>query len=146
MVITSIGKKELVVTNILEKISLLALEKCVIITGYTTDEEMGLLYNGALFFLFPSLWEGFGLQVLEAFACGLPVITSRGTSLNEISGNAAEFVEPESVQNILAAMIKVEKNSELRAQMQKNGLVQVVKFDWKQTALRTLEVYGGLQK
>ncbi|MEI7640543.1 MAG: glycosyltransferase family 1 protein [bacterium] len=146
LVITSIGKKELVVTNILEKISLLALEKCVIITGCTTDEEMGLLYNGALFFLFPSLWEGFGLQVLEAFACGLPVITSRGTSLNEISGNAAEFVEPESVQNILAAMIKVEKNSELRAQMQKNGLVQVVKFDWKQTALRTLEVYGGLQK
>jgi glycosyltransferase involved in cell wall biosynthesis len=144
LVITSIGKKELVTTNVKEKIEELNLEKYVVITEYVSDEDMVLLYNGGLFFLFPSFWEGFGLQVLEAFACGLPVITSDNTSLKEVAGDAAFFIDPFSVEDILRGMTELEKSEIKRRMFTERGYERVKEFSWKETAEETLKIYRRL--
>jgi glycosyltransferase involved in cell wall biosynthesis len=141
LVITSIGAAELATTDIGKKISEYNLEKYVLITGYVPDEDMVLLYNGAMFFLFPSIWEGFGLQVLEAFACGLPVITSDNTSLKEVAGDAAYFIDPFSVADIVKGMVELEKSENRMQALTAKGFVQADKFSWKETAKATLKVY-----
>lgn len=144
LVMTSIGEKELATTVLAEKIAGYNLEKYVVITGYVPDDEMVLLYNGAKFFLFPSIWEGFGLQVLEAFACGLPVLTSGTTSLKELAGDAADFIDPFSVEDIVKGMAGLEKNEDRRRTLAEKGLKQAEKFSWKDTAKETLKVYEGV--
>ncbi len=141
LVITSIGAEELKTTKIPEKIKSLNLEKYVTITGYVSDDEMIALYNTALFFLFPSIWEGFGLQVLEAFACGLPVICASNTSLGEVAGDAAMAIDPYSVEDITRAMTELEKSEAKRAQLKEKGFRQAEKFSWKEAAQKTLELY-----
>jgi glycosyltransferase involved in cell wall biosynthesis len=149
LVITSIGKKEMLTTDLAEKIKGYNLEKYVVITGYVPDDDMVLLYNGALFFLFPSIWEGFGLQVLEAFACGLPVITSDNTSLKEVAGDAAYFIDPFSVEDMVRGMAELEKSSSKMQALTAKGFKQADKFSWADTARATLkvyeEVYGGVK-
>ncbi len=144
LVITSIGEKEIATTDIKDKIVELNLEQDIIITYYAPEENMVMLYNGAFFFLFPSLWEGFGLQILEAFACGLPVITSNNTSLTEIAGDAAYFVDPFSVEDIVKGMVELEKNDNKTQAFILRGFKQADKFSWKQAAEKTLEIYKGL--
>ncbi len=141
LVITSIGEKELKTTNILEKIQQLNLEKYVILTGYVSDDDLVFLYNGAFIFLFPSIWEGFGLQVLEAFSCGVPVITSDGTSLSEIAENAAYLVNPFSVDDIVHALLELEKNDVKRENLIEKGLNRIKEFSWLKAAQGTLELY-----
>ncbi len=141
LVITSIDDKELKTTNILEKIKQLNLEKNVILTGYVSDDDLVSLYNGAFIFLFPSIWEGFGLQVLEAFACGVPVITSDGTSLSEIAENAAYLVNPFSVDDIVHALLELERNEAKRKILIEKGLNRVKEFSWLKTAQETFELY-----
>ena len=141
LVITSIGAKELATTNIRRKISELNLEKYVIITDYVTDEDMVLLYNGGFCLLFPSIWEGFGLQVLEAFACGLPVITSDNTSLKETAGDAAFFIDPFSVEDIVRGMTSLASAPARRRSMVSKGFKQLKNFSWKEAAKETLKVY-----
>lgn len=141
LVITSIGKAEMATTKIAEKISELNLEKYVIITEYAVEEDMILLYNAAFLFLFPSMWEGFGLQVLEAFACGLPVVTSNNTSLAEVAGDAAQLINPYSVEDIVHGLSEVEKSAAKRGSLIEKGFKQVEKFSWKDTAQETLKIY-----
>ncbi len=141
LVVTSIGRNELETTNIAQKIKEYNLEKYVIITGYVPDDDMVMLYNGALFFLFPSIWEGFGLQVLEAFACGLPVITSGNTALKEVAGDAAYFIDPFSVEDIVKGMVDLEKSETKMQALTARGFVQAAKYDWNDTAKETLKVY-----
>lgn len=141
LVITSITQKELKTTNLPEKIKELNLEKHVVITGYVSDDDLILLYNGAFIFLFPSIWEGFGLQVLEAFACGVPVITSESTSLVEVAENSAYFVNPFSVDDIVRALLELEKNEAKRESLREKGLNRVKEFSWIKTAQQTLELY-----
>jgi glycosyltransferase involved in cell wall biosynthesis len=141
LVMTSIGKKELATTAVAEKIKDYNLEKYVVITGYVPDDEMVFLYNGAMFFLFPSIWEGFGLQVLEAFACGLPVITSDNTSLKEVAGDAAAFIDPFSVEDIVKGMAELEKSETRMQALTAKGFKQAEKFSWKDTAKETLKLY-----
>lgn len=141
LVITSIDYTELKTTNILNKIKELNLEKNVIITGYVPDDDMVLLYNCAEVFLFASIWEGFGLQVLEAFACGCPVITSDNTSLKEIAKDAAIFVNPFMVDDIVRALLEMEKNDEKKKELIQKGFKRVKDFSWKETAKKTLEIY-----
>ncbi|HDT15040.1 MAG TPA: glycosyltransferase family 1 protein [Firmicutes bacterium] len=141
LVITSIGGKEMGTTNVMEKIKELNLEKYIVITEYVPDDDMILLYNGAFMFLFPSIWEGFGLQILEAFACGTPVVTSDNTSLKEIAGNAAEFIDPFSVEDIVRGMMDIHKSSAKRKSFVKKGFTRAGRFSWKTTARETLEVY-----
>jgi glycosyltransferase involved in cell wall biosynthesis len=107
---------------------------------------MVLLYNGGLFFLFPSFWEGFGLQVLEAFACGLPVITSDNTSLKEVAGDAALFIDPFSLEDIVRGMTEFEKSEIKRRMYIERGYERVKEFSWKETAEETLKIYRRLVK
>lgn len=141
LVITSLGPDELKTTKISEKIKELNLDKYVSLTGYISDDEMIALYNSALFFLFPSIWEGFGLQVLEAFACGTPVICANTTSLGEVAGDAAMNIDPYSVEDITRAMTELEKSEAKRQQLREKGFKQLEKFSWKEAAVKTLEIY-----
>ncbi|MBP8591215.1 glycosyltransferase family 4 protein [Candidatus Shapirobacteria bacterium] len=110
--------------------------------GYVPDEDLPPLYAGSFCFVYPSLYEGFGLPVLEAMACGAPVITSNVSSLPEAAGEAAILVNPNETEEIEKAMEKVARDPKLRAQMTKKGFLQTEKFSWQKTAreiLRSLE-------
>jgi glycosyltransferase involved in cell wall biosynthesis len=145
LVITSIGKAEMATTHIAAKIKELNLEKYVIITEYAAEDDMIMLYNAAFIFLFPSMWEGFGLQVLEAFSCGLPVVTSNNTSLSEVAGDAAMLIDPYSVEDIVRGLIEVEKSQTKRESLIEKGFKQADKFSWKETAQETLKIYEKVQ-
>src|SRR6056297_270550 len=125
----------------MEKIKELNLEKYIVITDYVPDDEMVLLYNGAFFLFFPSFWEGFGLQVLEAFACGLPVITSNNTSLKEVAGEGAYFIDPFSVEDMVKGMSEVERSAAKRRALVLKGKKQLQLYSWKDAAVKTLNVY-----
>ncbi|MBC7334407.1 MAG: glycosyltransferase family 4 protein, partial [Actinobacteria bacterium] len=109
--------------------------------GLISNEDNIRLLNFAEFFVYPSIYEGFGLPVLEAMACGCPVITSKGSSLGEISKGCALLVDPENVEEIRDAMITLLKNKFLRAELVGRGRERVKEFSWELTARKTLEVY-----
>jgi glycosyltransferase involved in cell wall biosynthesis len=99
------------------------------------------LYAGASVFLFPSLHEGFGLPVLEAMACGTPVVTSNVTSLPEIAGDAAVVIDPANTRELIAAMMRVLTNEALAEELRQKGLARAGRFTWDETARQTLQVY-----
>ena len=106
--------------------------------GRPGDEELAMLYRGARCVVYPSLYEGFGLPVLEAMACGSPVVTSAGGAMEEVAGGAAVLVDPRDVAGIAAGIEQaVARAGELRAR----GLARVRAFSWDDAACRTLEVY-----
>ncbi|WP_418791065.1 glycosyltransferase family 4 protein [Phosphitispora sp. TUW77] len=113
----------------------------LVFTGDVTENDLPVLYNLAGLFVFPSLYEGFGLPPLEAMACGTPVITSNRSSLPEVAGEAAALVDPYSSEELAAAIDRVLKDEGLCRQMRENGLLQAAKFSWEETARQTLEVY-----
>ena len=110
--------------------------------GYVPQEPLVALYNLADAVVFPSLHEGFGLPVVEAMACGTPVVTSRNGSLGEVAGEAAEFVEPTDVASIAAALRRVLGDSDRRAGLREKGLVQAARFSWSNAAAQTRRVYA----
>lgn len=120
--------------------------KDVIFTGYIIGDEMVPLFKNADFFVMPSLYEGFGTTVLEAFATGTPAIVSNVSSIPEIADDAAEMVNPLDVQSIANAMIKFAKDENLRQIYREKGKEQVRKFDWNKCAKETLEVYKQFKK
>lgn len=113
----------------------------VTFTGYVPDEDLVLLYNAATLFVYPSLYEGFGLPVLEAMASGTPVVTSCVSSLPEVAGEAAILVNPTDVNEIMSAMTAVVSNPDLARRLSEHGLRRAASFSWEQTARETLEVY-----
>jgi glycosyltransferase involved in cell wall biosynthesis len=117
----------------------------VVFTGYLPDEDLPYFYNGADIFVYPSLFEGFGIPPLEAMACGCPVISSNTSSLTEVVGEAGILVDPESVEDITGAMIEVLSNAERRKTMIQNGFQQVQKFSWQRSARALLTIYEGLK-
>jgi len=121
--------------------SRLGLSQRVSFIGPVSDEELPLLYAGASVFLFPSLYEGFGLPVLEAMACGTPVITSNVTSLPEIAGDAAVVIDPVNTRELIDAMIRVLTNEALAKELRQKGLDRARRFTWEETARQTLQVY-----
>jgi glycosyltransferase involved in cell wall biosynthesis len=117
------------------------LQDNVTFTGYVPDEDLPALYNGAGLFCFPSLYEGFGLPVLEAMACGAPVVTSNTSSLPEVAGEAALLVDPYDVEAIAAAMQRVLSEPELAEDLRRRGLARAAEFTWERTARETIAVY-----
>lgn len=135
------GRRSPMTQGIDETLDELGLRAHVVEMGYVPDADLPLLYGAAQMFLFPSLWEGFGIPVIEAMACGTPVITSNLSSLPEVSGDAALLVDPYRVEDIAAAMLKLWQDEALRADLRERGLRNARRFSWDKTALETLAVY-----
>jgi glycosyltransferase involved in cell wall biosynthesis len=119
----------------------LGLENEVRWLGPVPEPELPPLYGGAFLFVFPSLYEGFGLPVLEAMACGTPVVCSNSSSLPEVAGAAALLVDPMSTEALAGTVRLALEDESLRQEMSEKGLKQAQRFSWLQTAQRTLEVY-----
>ena len=113
----------------------------VVITGYVADEDVAALYSGATAFLFPSLYEGFGIPVLEALRCGTPVLCSNTSSLPEIVGNAAVLVNPEDVESIAVGIAATGRISSKNALFWlKKATTRLQHFSWEQAAQQTLQI------
>lgn len=120
------------------------LTKDLVFTGYVIGDELVPLFRNAEFFVMPSLYEGFGSTVLEAFATETPVIASRVSSLPEIAGDAAYFIDPINIQEIAEAMLAFAENPEMREEYRKKGLEQAKQYSWKRAAQETIKVYEEL--
>ena len=117
------------------------LDKHVHFTGPVAQEDLPVLFSAADLFVYPSLYEGFGLPPLEAMACGVPVVTSNVSALPEVVGDAGVLVDPLSVEDLRAAMWKVLSSNDLHQQLRARGFAQARRFTWENTARRTLQVY-----
>jgi len=104
-------------------------------------EDISEEYNKAGIFVFPSLYEGFGFPVLEAMACGCPVICSNNTSIPELAGDAALYCDPTSEQDIAEKIVKMMKDKKMQAMFRKRGLAQAKKFTWEKCAEETVKAY-----
>jgi len=113
----------------------------IIPLGFVTDEDLVMLYKSASAFIMPSLYEGFGLPLLEAMASGCPVITSREGSVPEVVDSAAYFVDPYNVDSIKDGIEEVMESEALRKALSEKGLTQATKFSWKKTAEETNKIY-----
>jgi glycosyltransferase involved in cell wall biosynthesis len=123
----------------------LEIEKEVIFTGYIVGDNLVPLFSQADFFVMPSLYEGFGTTVLEAFATGVPAILSNVSSIPEIAGDAARLVNPLDVKEITDAMFQFSQDENLKNSYREKGHAQVEKFNWEKTARETLELYKSLK-
>jgi glycosyltransferase involved in cell wall biosynthesis len=122
------------------------LEDKVRFLGYVEEGDLPSIYNGAKFFMYPSLYEGFGLPVLEAMASKVPVLTSDVSSLPEVAGDAALMVDPYSEKEIYDASIRLLEDESLRKELQVSGAERSNLFTWENTAFQTLEVYREIYK
>ena len=113
----------------------------VVLTGGLSDPELDSVYRGASAFVYPALYEGFGLPVLEAMTRGVPVITSTTSSLPEVAGDAAIGIDPESVREIAAAIEAVAGDPALAEKLSTRGRARAERFSWEETARLTLQVY-----
>jgi glycosyltransferase involved in cell wall biosynthesis len=134
------GQKGWLYNAIFERVKQLGLTGQVIFTGYVADEDKPALLSGALAYVFPSLYEGFGLPVLEAMACGTPVLTSNISSLPEVAGEAALLVDPHHTAEIAAGLSQLITNPGLRRQLVEQGYQQIQKFSWSKAAAQVFEL------
>jgi len=136
-----VGRRSASFPDINEVIHALGIKEHVVFPGYVQTSDLPLLYSAAEMFVFPSCWEGFGMPILEAMACGAPVLTSNTTSMPEIAGNAAIYVNPESVEDIAGGMAHIASSRTLRLSMIERGFERAKNFTWENCARQTLEVY-----
>jgi glycosyltransferase involved in cell wall biosynthesis len=134
------GKKGWLYDEIVSQVQTLGLEGQVILAGYVPEADLPALLSGALAFVFPSLYEGFGLPVLEAMACGTPVICSDTSSLPEVAGDAALLVNPREPEALAQAMLGLLRDEELRGKLAARGLQQARRFSWRRCAQEALAV------
>ena len=117
------------------------LKSHVIFTGYIPDQDLSAIYSGALAFVYPSLYEGFGLPPLEAMQCGTPVITSNTSSLPEVIGDAGIMINPTDSDQLCQAMLDLINNADLRNQLSQKGCDRAQQFSWSKCAKETIKVY-----
>lgn len=128
-------------SELTRRVKELGLASFVRFVSRVTDEELVLLYSDAKLFVFPSLYEGFGLPPLEAMACGTPVVASDRSSIPEIVGDAALTVAPENAPQMAATMVRALKDDDLRAMLVRRGYERAMRFSWRRCAKETIEVY-----
>ncbi len=121
-------------------------EKNIIFLDYVTEETLSVLLSFAKLMVFPSLYEGFGLPILESMACGCPVACSNISSMPEVAGRAAELFNPYNTKSIADAMLKVANDEALRQKMIKRGFERIKDFSWEKTQRETFRVYQELLK
>ncbi len=147
VLVGKIDKKEKAILSKIEALnkshdSQFMIHDSVVLAGpVSNDTELAAVYGGALAYINPSLAEGFGWPPLEAMACGTPVISSKVSCMPEILGDAAEYFDPLNTDNMARAMAKIIQNHTLREGLIKKGLEQVKKYNWDETAKKTIEVY-----
>lgn len=139
-----VGKKGWKYEDIFMTVKELGLQNMVHFLGYVPDEDLSSLYSSATCFVYPSFYEGFGIPVLEAMACGCPVITSNNSSMKEIAGNAAVLIDPENKEAIADAIELVISNKKEQERMRKAGLLHVKKFRWETMAQETKNLYASV--
>jgi glycosyltransferase involved in cell wall biosynthesis len=138
-----VGKMDYNTHEIFDTIRQYKVEPFVKSTGYVNDEELVALYNRADIFVYPSLYEGFGLPLIESMACGTPVITSRVSSLPEVAGDAALYIDPESDDDLGRQLLQLSDDESLRRSLIEKGKDRAESFSWEKAARKTLE---GLEK
>ena len=116
-------------------------QEAVIFPGYVPDADLPAIYTGAQALVLPSLYEGFGLPILEAMGCGTPVVCSRTSSLPEVAGDAGILIDPGDSDDLAAGIARVIQDSVLRQELMQRGLSQAARFSWQRTAQETLAVY-----
>lgn len=136
-----VGKRGWLFDETLRALETTGVKDSIVLTGYVPERDLPPLYSGALCFVYPSYFEGFGLPPLEAMKCGAPVIVGNATSLPEVVGDAGLKVDPFDVSAIAGAISELINNSELRRELSVKGLKRAELFDWRQTARQTLMVY-----
>lgn len=137
-----IGLNESKLKSLLKDIGLeKELAKKIVLTGYVSDEDLPAVFNLSEMFLFPSLREGFGIPIIEAMACGVPVITSNTSSMPEVAGDAALLVDPNRVGSIFEAIVKLRLDREFRDKLISKGLERHKLFSWENAAKKVLNIY-----
>jgi glycosyltransferase involved in cell wall biosynthesis len=139
-----VGRRGWMFKDIYTTTQALKLEGKVIFTGHVPNEELPYLYNGARLFAYPSLYEGFGLPVLEAMACGAPVVTSNISSMPEIVGEAGLLVDPYDQMKLTEAMERLIVDDDLNHALRQQGVRRAAEFSWERTARETLKVYSAV--
>ncbi|MCR4407506.1 MAG: glycosyltransferase family 4 protein [Anaerolineae bacterium] len=136
-----VGGKGWLTADFFRKLEAFPHRRAVILTGYVPDEDLPAVYSAATLCVQPSLYEGFGLPVLEAMACGTPVVCSRTASFPEVGQDAARYFDPTDAAEMAATIRAVWRDEELRADMRRQGLAQAALFSWARTARATMTVY-----
>jgi glycosyltransferase involved in cell wall biosynthesis len=127
--------------GVFERVEVLGLKGEVVFLGKVDADVLPALYNGAVLFVYPSLYEGFGLPPLEAMACGTPVIASNTSALPEVVGDAGVTVNPTDTQALAAAMVSLLNDAERRAELAARGLARAKLFSWERAAGEMLKIY-----
>jgi glycosyltransferase involved in cell wall biosynthesis len=138
-----VGKPALKFKRELNLVSQLDLVKDVSLLGWVPDEDLPSIYNLADFLVFPSLYEGFGLPIIEAMACGCPVLTSNRGAPAEVAGDAAHLVDPTDIPSIADGMHELVMNAELRNRLKDKGFVRAQKFTWERSARKTINLFNS---
>jgi glycosyltransferase involved in cell wall biosynthesis len=118
----------------------------VLLPGYVPDDDLPAFYAGAQALILPSVYEGFGLPVLEAMVCGTPAVASNASSIPEIGGDAALYFDPLDVEAIVDAIRRLLRDISLRDEMRERGLARAARFSWQQAAAETRAVYDAVIK
>jgi glycosyltransferase involved in cell wall biosynthesis len=140
------GMKGWMYDDLMQMVKELDLESRVIFTGFVPEEEKPFLIAAAKVFAYPSLYEGFGIPVLEALACGIPTVTSNVSSLPEVAGDAALTIDPYSVAELSSALENLISDDLLRERLTREAVRQAAKFNWTNTAVMTREAYEDVLK
>jgi glycosyltransferase involved in cell wall biosynthesis len=130
--------------GVLSEIERLGLQDSVRVQGYVPDADLPAIYNLAKALAFPSLYEGFGLPILEAMACGTPVLTSDCSSLPEVAGDAAVLVDPCSQESLSEGLHRILRDAQLREQLRAAGFKRAAQFSWSRAAEETSRLYRSL--
>lgn len=138
-----VGKKGWMYEDVFNSIKELGLENEIVFTDYIPEKDLVYIYNGADIFVYPSLYEGFGLPPLEAMSCGVPVVTSNTSSLPEVVGKAAVLIDPYDVKQLSDAIYWVLTNRGLRENLIGNGLRRARLFSWQKAARELSSVFNG---
>ncbi|MFT5874316.1 MAG: glycosyltransferase involved in cell wall biosynthesis [Clostridium sp.] len=141
MKLVIIGKKGWLYEEFFDSINNLNIKDKIVVTGYVDDEDMPLLYSGAEVFVYPSLYEGFGLPPLEAMECGTPVVVSNTSSLPEVVGEAGMYCNPLDTDSIAEGICKILQDKTLKSKLSSLGMQRSKIFNWEDSAKSVLNIY-----
>lgn len=140
-----VGNQGVGIEEVLENIKKYNLEKEIIMPGWVSEEDLFYILSGASLFVFPSLYEGFGIPILEAMSCGVPVCASARASIPEVAGDAALFFNPENEEEMAKSIEKILKNPNLQKELKEKGKKRASVFSWGKCARKTLRMLESCQ-